>query len=104
MIKNSDENIYEIIFDEVLSHYFENVIEYNLIFSIEEMLINDFINKYKWLIKKNLNYGFPATLVFSNIEDLKDYLEEKRFKVYKIISSMGLHGFIISKKVTTLEG
>lgn len=95
--QNLDEEPYEVIFDEVLSHYFENVISDNIIFDIEEISVNTFIENQKDLIENSLPYGFPVSVEPITTKELKKYLVDKNFKVYDISSSIGLCGFIIAK-------
>ncbi len=98
--QNLNEEPHEVIFDEVLSHYFENVMVNNIIFDIEKISVDTFIENQKELIENSLPYGFPVNIESNTTKELKKYLIDKNFKVYDINSTIGLCGFVIAKNMS----
>ena len=91
-------------FSDYLAHNFENVIIENIIFDIEEITIEKFIINNKDFLDDNLKYGFPILLPHNKgINDLKDILENQKYKVFEISSSTGLDGFVIAKNLKVLD-
>lgn len=91
-------------FSDYLAHNFEHIIIENIIFDIEEITIEKFIINNKNFLDDNLKYGFPILLSHDKgINDLKEILERKQYKVFEISSSIGLNGFVIAKNLKILE-
>lgn len=96
-IKNID-----IIFYNVLVHFFQNELRGSIIFDIEKYDINIFLKKNSDLLKKKKNYCWP--MIYSTEEELKERLLEGQYSYYIISSSYGLNGWVLAKSYNTTSG
>lgn len=91
-------------FSDYLAHNFEDVIIENIIFDIEEITIEKFIEDNRKFLENKLLFGFPILIQhIEDVNDLKEILEKKQYKVFEISSSTGLNGFIVAKNLKVLE-
>ena len=47
-------------FTGLLAHWFENVIQDNILFGMDEITVDGFFQQYKDLLGGTISYGFPA--------------------------------------------
>lgn len=86
-------------FAELLAHKFDEVIDDNIVFEIFEATIEEFIESEKKYLLESIKYGFPS--VYANsIKELESFLIEKEYKVFELISSLGMTGYIIAKDIS----
>lgn len=85
-------------FTGLLAHKFEDVITSNIIFGIYQTSIQSFIDEEEENLTKALKYGFP-TMEASNCDELREVLENEKYKVFWIDSSLGLCGYVIAKEI-----
>ena len=96
------ENSVTLCFDGLLAHHFENVIETNILFDIEEVTHSYFLQKREVFLKEKLRFGFPINKNdCRTIEQLAGYLEG--YRIFQIDSSLGLIGFVIAKDIQINE-
>ena len=89
-------------FAGLLAHHFENVIETNILYDIEEISCSFFLQKREAFLKDKLRFGFPISRNdCRNMEQLEAYLQNYRF--FQIDSSLGLTGFVIAKDIQIEE-
>ena len=88
-------------FQGVLVHKFENGIKNNIIYEISEIPVEEFLEFEKENLLKSMAYGYPIANIGS-IEEIKEVLIEKKYKIYYIISSLGMTGYIIAKDISIL--
>ncbi len=93
---NIEENI-SIIFDNVLAHKFNHVILDNILFNIEEISISDYIQNNKEILDELLKYSYPTYA--KNCNELKIQLDDNRYKIFIIYSSLGLNGNVIARNI-----
>ena len=55
-------------FTGLLAHWFENVIQDNILFGMDEITMDGFFQQYKDLLGGTISYGFPACC---SIEELR---------------------------------
>ena len=55
-------------FTGLLAHWFENVIQDNILFGMDEITVDGFFEQYKDLLGGTISYGFPACC---SIEELR---------------------------------
>jgi len=92
------ENGIHLCFDGLLAHHFENVIDTNILFDIEEVTLSYFLQKNEAFLKNKLRFGFPISRNdCRTIEQLKEYLQGYRF--FQIDASLGMIGFIIARDI-----
>lgn len=96
ILKNMD-----IIFKDVLGHYFENQLYGSTILNIEEYRVSRFIEDNEELLNEHKDYCWPID--YDKIEDLEKKLAEEKYYYYVIISSYGLSGWIVAKSCETVE-
>jgi hypothetical protein len=89
----------DIVFSNVLAHFFENQLQGSIIFDIEEYEIIQFIEDNSDLLKKQKNYCWPMD--YDTAEELAEILLKEQYSYYVITSSYGLSGWIVSKKYET---
>ncbi len=87
-----------ILFENVLCHSFENIINQNIILDITEYNISEFIDRISQHLLNNKKYCDPP-INWENIDDLKTKLTNLKYFGYDIYSSIGLNGWVISKQM-----
>ena len=93
-------------FTGLLAHWFENVIQDNILFGMEEIglsevtkdeiTVDGFFQQYKGLLGGTISYGLPACC---SIEELRKRMEREHIRVFVIDSSLGLCGFVLAQEV-----
>ena len=83
-------------FTGLLAHRFENVIQDNILFGMDEITVGGFFEQYKDLLDGTIPYGFPACC---GIEELRERMEREHIRVFVIDSSLGLCGFVLAQEV-----
>ena len=78
------------------AHWFENVIQDNILFGMDEITVDGFFEQYKDLLGGTISYGFPACC---SIEELRERMEREKIRVFVIDSSLGLCGFVLAQEV-----
>lgn len=85
-----------VCFTGLLAHWFENVVQDNILFDVEELAIDEFFEQYEKLLNKSLPYGFPACC---SIKELRERMNREHIRVFVIDSSLGLCGFVLAQEV-----
>lgn len=88
--------IVSVHFSGLLAHWFDHVIQNNILFGMDEITISVFFEQYKERLDKSLLYGFPACCT---IEQLQEKMVRERVRVFVIDSSLGLCGFVLAQEV-----
>ena len=83
-------------FTGLLAHWFENVVQDNILFGMDEITVDGFFEQYKDLLGGTISYGFPACC---SIEELRERMEREKIRVFVIDSSLGLCGFVLAQEV-----
>ena len=92
----------KVCFSGLLAHHFENVIEANILFDIEEVSSSYFLQKREAFLTEKLRFGFPINKNnCRTVEQLAGYLEG--YRIFQIDSSLGLIGFVIAKDIQINE-
>lgn len=91
----------DIVFYNVLVHFFENQLSHSIIFDICKYDVNKFIQDNNQLLNKRKKYCWPID--YDNIEELISTLEKEEYNYYVISSSYGLEGWVLAKKVKLLK-
>ena len=91
-----------IVYSGLLAHKFENVINNNIIFEISEVSIEEFMKYEEKNLLESTAYGFLIVQIGS-IEELARVLIEKEYRVFYMISSLGLTGYIIAKDISIVD-
>lgn len=85
----------ELVMKDVLTHHFENILNENILLDIEETHIDCFMDENIELLKNAKDDCWP--MVYDDIDGLKKYLLQNRYKYIKIYSSFGLCGWVLAK-------
>ena len=93
-----DEEQTDITFTNLIGHRFENVTYSNIINSIKEISIDDFINQNKEMLENGFRYAFP--ICASDCEELRAHLHENKQRIFIISAVLGLCGFVIAKDIS----
>ena len=83
-------------FTGLLAHWFENVIQDNILFGMDEITADVFFKQYKEMLDRTVSYGFPACC---SIEGLRERMDREHIRVFVIDSSLGLCGFVLAQEV-----
>ena len=83
-------------FTGLLAHWFENVIQDNILFGMDEITVDGFFEQYKDLLDGTIPYGFPARC---RIEELRERMDREHIRVFVIDASLGLCGFVLAQEV-----
>ena len=83
-------------FTGLLAHWFENVIQDNILFGMDEISVGGFFERYKDLLDGTISYGFPACC---SIKELRERMEREKIRSFVIDASLGLCGFVLAKEV-----
>ena len=83
-------------FSGLLAHWFENVIQDNILFGMDEITLDGFFEQYKDLLEGAISYGFPACC---SIEELRERMDREHIRVFVIDASLGLCGFVLAQEV-----
>ena len=83
-------------FTGLLAHWFENMVQDNILFGMDEITIAGFFEQYRELQAGTIPYGFPACC---GIEELRERMEREKIRVFVIDSSLGLCGFVLAQEV-----
>ncbi|MBS6823879.1 MAG: hypothetical protein KH198_08465 [Oscillibacter sp.] len=83
-------------FTGLLAHWFENMVQDNILFGMDEITIDGFFEQYRKLLDGTIPYGFPACC---GIEELRERMEREKIRVFVIDSSLGLCGFVLAQEV-----
>ena len=83
-------------FTGLLAHWFENVIQDNILFGMDEITADVFFKQYKEMLDRTVSYGFPACC---SIEELRERMDREHIRIFVIASSLGLCGFVLAQEV-----
>ena len=83
-------------FTGLLAHWFENVIQDNILCGMDEITVDGFFEQYKDLLDGTIPYGFPARC---GIEELRERMDREHIRVFVIDASLGLCGFVLAQEV-----
>ena len=90
----------DVIFNDVIWHQFQHILEGNILFDIEEWPPDNFFKEYKETLNTISRYGFP--LDFNTVQEFCDVLSKKNMKIFIINSSYGLSGWLIAENMKLL--
>ena len=82
-------------FTGLLAHWFENVIQDNILFGMDEITIDGFFQQYKDLLAG----PFLMLSACCSIEELRKRMDREHIRVFVIDSSLGLCGFVLAQEV-----
>ena len=83
-------------FTGLLAHWFENVIQDNILFGMYEITADVFFKQYKEMLDRTVSYGFPACC---SVEELRERMDREHIRIFVIASSLGLCGFVLAQEV-----
>ncbi|KGE18428.1 hypothetical protein [Paenibacillus wynnii] len=87
----------DIVFSDVLAHYFECELSGSIILDISNYEIDEFFEDQGnlMLLERHKNNCWP--MYYGTIEELKNRLRSDKYLYFIIYSSYGLNGWIIAK-------
>lgn len=85
-------------FTGLLAYKFENVLTSNIIFGLCQTSIQSFIEEEEENLLKSLKSCFPSSRA-RNCDELRKELEDERYKVFYLDSTLGLEGYVIAKDI-----
>lgn len=94
--QNEDGEKVSICFSGLFAHWFENMIQDNILFGMDEISVDGFFELYKELLDRTISYGFPACC---SLQELKERMNQEKIRVFVIDASLGLCGFVLAQEV-----
>ena len=88
----------DVTFIGVAAHYFEDVLQGNILFGIDEVEPEKIVNEWADLFARRKKWGWPA-LEYSDPEDLVSLLKKRGVRGYEIGSSYGLSGWVLATAI-----
>ena len=86
-----------ITFNNVMAYFFKDELNGSIIFDIEEISLEYFINENKNILDTEKNYGWPFP--YKDEEEFIEILNKNKQKYYVINSSYGLNGWILADEM-----
>ena len=99
--KDITNQYYDLIFSDVLIHYFQDEINGSIILDVCEYSIDEFLSKYSELLEPKMFPIFQSTSFID--EEFKARLKNNSFFYYAITASYGFNGIVVSKKIQVVE-
>lgn len=87
---------HRVTFSGVLTHSFNCILEYNILFDITDSKVELFLNDNSRQLEEMKNYCWPIN--YAKSEELADYLKQKKYRYYIINSSLGMCGWVLAKR------
>jgi hypothetical protein len=95
----SPEEYTDVVFEGVVAHHFEDVLEGNIRFGIDEVDPEHVVRGWADLFGRRRNYGWPR-VPYPDPQELVAVLRRDGVKGYEIGSSYGLCGWVLA---TTMD-
>lgn len=96
----NEEKYADLLFRDVLTHSFCNILVENIILDIEILSIDSFIDENRDMIEEGNSYCWPTT--YESEGELQSFLINSSYKYIKIYSSYGMDGWVIAKKISLI--
>jgi hypothetical protein len=91
----------DIEFNGVKGHHFENVLEGNILFGIEESTSEEFYKENTATLEAYGRFGLPLSV--KTKQEFVEDISKNNLKIFVISSSYGLTGWVISEGMELLE-
>jgi hypothetical protein len=86
----------DLIFREVVAHFFENVLSNNILFDVEESGVASVVHAQAAIFKESWRWGWPPIEYNGDLAVLTATLQAQQVRAYSISSSYGLSGWILA--------
>ena len=83
-------------FTGLLAHWFENVVQDNILFGMDEITLDGFFVTVQRPAGRDHLLRLPACC---SIEELRERMDREHIRVFFIDSSLGLCGFVLAQEV-----
>jgi hypothetical protein len=95
----------DVVFSGVVAHYFEHVLQGNILFAIDEADIESIVTEYADLFEKSWRYGWPLQSVEykGDVDFLVGWLRQHSVRAFKIDSSYGISGWVLATNYELIE-
>jgi hypothetical protein len=91
-----------IVFSGVAGYFFENDLGSNILYSIEECPLDEFLREQSHMFEEGRKWGWPKFLK-ATAEETLSRLVENGLKCFEISSSYGLRGWVVASEVESSE-
>lgn len=88
----------KIVFHDICIYYFKDQLPGSILLDLVEEDINQFAHENKKVLETGKDYYWPID--YNQEEELIHYLQNNDYRYYKIQSSYGLNGWVLSKSVS----
>lgn len=92
----------DVVFTDVVAHYFENELANSIIFGVEEEDLASIYENNRGLFERLINYGWPP-YNYTTADELIATLKAEHMKAFGISASYGLHGWVWAKQMTKIK-
>jgi hypothetical protein len=86
----------DVVFQDVLTHYFEHALPGNILYDVEEVGIDQFVLGNGPLFETSWRYAWPPIEYGGNLDTLAAGLAARSTRAYSISSSYGLSGWVLA--------
>lgn len=91
----------DILFLDVLAHYFENELSNSIILDIIESDVQRFLGDNRNMLMQRKNSCWPVD--YDTVEQLSETLQADKYSYYVIQSSYGLRGWVLARQFETIS-
>lgn len=89
----------DVVFQDVFAHRFEHVLEGNILFDVEEVDVENFVEGEGELFAKSWRYGWPSFEYDGDLPQLVRSMRAASARVFAVSSSYGLSGWVVARSV-----
>jgi hypothetical protein len=86
----------DIVFSDVVAHYFEHVLPGNILFAIDEVELHALLVENSELFERSWRYAWPNQDYKGDLDHLAKRLRDHSVKAFKLQSSYGLSGWVLA--------
>ncbi|HVS71934.1 MAG TPA: hypothetical protein VHQ47_11820 [Phycisphaerae bacterium] len=86
----------DVIFGDVVAHYFEHVLPENILFDVAEADVAAVVREHGSLLADSWRYRWPAVEYRGDLDVLIEKLKAAGVRAYVIESSYGLSGWVLA--------
>jgi hypothetical protein len=86
----------DVIFHEVIAHWFEHVLEHNVLFDVDEVEITELVQEHATVFKESWRWGWPPLEYEGDLGKLTAMFQSQGLRAYRINASFGLSGWVLA--------
>jgi hypothetical protein len=87
----------DVVFRGVVAHYFEHVLQGNILRAVEEVEPHTIVGDFAELLSDSWRYGWPYVKYNGDLSVLQDWLRANSIRAFEVQSSYGLSGWVLAE-------